>query len=161
MSLTSNEWNGIKQIFDIKSNTAEQEREKIAMAIGTFEIIVGEKTGTSADKYGTFRNMGNFHHDCIDESTNTTTYLMMLKDRDLLNFHDVSAPDTRVPLLHGGKWPHRTAVVTEKSDGKQYAIDSWFHDNGFPAEVVSMTDWKKGWKPQKNFTSGSDSHDKK
>ncbi len=86
---------------------------------------------------------------------------MILKDHNLLNFHDVSAPDTRVPLLHGGKWPHRTAVVTEKSGEKQYAIDSWFHDNGFPAEVVSLTDWKKGWKPQKNFTWGSDSHDKK
>ena len=26
-------------------------------------------------------------------------------------------------------------------------IAAWFHDNGFPAEVIPLKNWKNGWKP--------------
>lgn len=161
VELSQHEWQTIKTEFGSPAQNAADERNKISGVIGTFEEVVGEKTGTKVDKFGTFRNMGNFHHDCVDESTNTTVYLMLLQERGLLRFHDVSAPDSRLPLFHGGRWPHRTAVIHTKQGTEQYAVDSWFHDNGYPAEVVSMTFWKKGWKPEKNFTRGSDSNPQK
>jgi len=156
VEFSPDDWLKVEKIYGAPARNPDEERKKVSSSIGVFEQIVGEKTGTKVDKFGTFRNMGNFHHDCVDESTNTTIYLMLLKERGLLKFHDVYAPDPRIPLLHGGRWPHRTAVIHTKRDQKGYAVDSWFHDNGFPAEVVPMSLWKKGWKAEENFTHASD-----
>lgn len=159
--LTEKEWTNIHMLFTPAPQSAAQERERISQSIALFETYVGARTGTEVDGYGTFRNMGNFHHDCVDESTNTTVYLIMLRDRGLITFHTLAAPDTRFPLINGGRWPHKTAVIRDTRTHDRYAVDSWFHDNGFPAEVISMNSWKKGWKPEENFERGSDSNPQK
>lgn len=159
--LTDQEWAHIHQIFTPTPQSAAQERKRISQSIAVFEHYVGARTGTEVDGYGTFRNMGNFNHDCVDESTNTTVYLMMLRDRGLIKYHTLSAPDTRFPLINGGRWPHKTAVIRDIQTHERYAVDSWFHDNGYPAEVISMNSWKKGWKPEENFERGSDSSPQK
>ncbi|MGN7438627.1 MAG: hypothetical protein ACTHOO_08295 [Alcanivorax sp.] len=156
--LSDEEWRNIDALFTPPIKNAQDERSRISQSIALFETYVGARTGTEVDGYGTFRNMGNFHHDCVDESTNTTVYLMMLRDRGLIKHHTLSAPDTRFPLINGGRWPHKTAVIRDTQTHERYAVDSWFHDNGFPAEVISMNSWKKGWKPEENFERGSDSN---
>lgn len=155
VKLSSQEWLTIDNHFAQQPDSAEQERENIRQAIGTFEKIVGEKTGTKADIYGTFRASGPYQQDCIDESTNTTIYLSLLEQRGLLNYHTVLAPQSRVPLIHSGRWPHRTAQIQDTQTKIKYAVDSWFHDNGFPAEIVPMALWKKGWKAEENLRQGS------
>ncbi len=156
VGFSDSDWKNIDALFTPSPKTPEQEREQISQAIGIFEQIVGEKTGTKADKFGTFRHMGRFQHDCIDESTNTTIYLTILDARGLLKFHTPSSPDSRVPILNGGHWPHRTAIIYDKQSQQSYAVDSWFHDNGFPAEVILLSLWKKGWKPEENLSLPSD-----
>ena len=44
-------------------------------------------------------------------------------------------------------WPHTSAVIVETANGQAYAVDSWFHDNGQPAEVVPLEQWVAGWGP--------------
>lgn len=147
LSLTQGDWADIDALFSRPTNNAKEEREKIAAAIGRFEQIIGSRTGTDRDKAGTFRNIGGGQLDCVDESTNTTTYLLLMDERGLLQHHTVAAPDTRFPLVHGGSWPHQTAVIIEKKSAERYVVDSWFYDNGAPATVVPLKLWKTGWKP--------------
>lgn len=145
------EWADIAQTYGPPAATAQEEREKIARTIGRFEQIIGARTGTDLDQAGTFRKIGKGQLDCVDESTNTTSYLLLLDGKGLLNFHTVAAPDTRFPIIHAGNWPHQTAVMIEKDTQARYAVDSWFYDNGNPAVVLPLATWKEGWKPDKEF----------
>jgi hypothetical protein len=83
--------------------------------------------------------------DCIDESTNTTTYLKIFQRADLLRWNEVVEPATRGWFLFG--WPHTTAVIRDKTTNDLYAVDSWFLDNGLPATVVPLAIWKEGFRP--------------
>lgn len=149
IAFTKRDWKDIKKAFQPKAKSAEKERRQIAKAIAIFENKIGALNGTSADIHGTFKELGTEQLDCVDESINTTTYLILLQNDGLLKYHEVYSPQTRVPpLVVVGGWPHRTAVIAEKKTGETFAVDSWFWDNGKPAEVVPLKDWKAGWKPE-------------
>ncbi len=148
ITLTQDEWNKITSIFKPVLTNAQQERERISKAIGLFERIVGPKDGTQNDIRGTFRQTGRDQLDCVDESTNTTTWLAMLQQAGLLRFHVLQPPTMRFPIIHAGRWPHQTAVLREKQTGIDYAIDSWFQDNGHDADIIDLKTWKSGWKPE-------------
>lgn len=149
VSLTKKEWARIAAAFKgVKSAAAE--RKAISKAVGEMEKIVGTKTATETDVAGTFDQIGRGQLDCVDESTNTTITLAMMEDKKLLKYHRVSAPLARTlatTLGNGILWPHQTAVIYENDTGTAYAVDSWFRDNGFPADVVATSDWIYGWSP--------------
>ncbi len=147
LSLSPQDWADIETAFGPPALSADEERNKIKQTIGYFERLIGPRTGTETDVAGTFRRIGDGQLDCVDESTNTTSYLLLLQERGLLNFHTVSSPDTRFPIIHAGRWPHQTAVMIENESKIPYAVDSWFYDNGKPAEIVTLESWKEGWKP--------------
>lgn len=147
-SLTNTEWDKIKAPFIKAASNAQSEREKIKQAIALFEQIIGPKMQTEHDIYGTFQKLGDKQLDCVDESTNTTSYLTVLKQENLIKYHDVNSPAVRLPLIHGGGWPHQTATIVEKDTQTAYVVDSWFHDNGFAPEIIPLSIWKQGWKPE-------------
>ncbi len=153
LRLNDEQWAQINAIFSPPPQNARQEREKIRQAMGLFERITGEITGSKADKGGTFKTIGTNQLDCIDESTNTTTYLILLKQNNLITFHDISSPATRLPLFGGGNWAHQTAVIVNLETQKPFAVDSWFRDNGAPADIVPLKQWHNGWRPQRQFPS--------
>lgn len=147
IQLTSAEAKSILQVFAVPAATAAQERASIALAVSRFEQIVGPRTGTDRDLGGTFP--GAFHAgqmDCIDESTNTTTYLQLLDSAGLLHWHTVMKPATRLPIPRGW-WPHTSAVIREDVMGTNYAVDSWFDANGSAPHIVELKLWQSGWKP--------------
>lgn len=148
VKLSQRDWTKIEKAFGPKARNAEQEREKIAKTIGAFETIVGPITGTEGDREGTFLQTGDGQLDCVDESTNTMVYMTLLKQAGLIRFHSIEQPQVRYPILSGRGWMHQTAVVTETKTGAQYAIDSWFEDNGVPAYVVPLEEWRNGWHPR-------------
>lgn len=148
--LNKRDWKIIEKAYGKKAKNAAEERQKAAQAIGAFERVVGPLTGTDVDVAGTFGKTGKGQLDCVDESTNTTIYLMLLKQKGLLNFHEIEQPQVRWPIISGRGWMHQTAAVTEKTTGNQYAIDSWFDDNGAPARVIPLEDWRNGWHPEKD-----------
>lgn len=146
LQLTEAEWDNVVQIFSPLPASAEAEREAIAKAIGALEDMVGTKIGTTADRAGTFNNSDYLHQqDCNDEAINSTTYMRLMQQAGLLRFHEIL--DTRTRKFFFTGWPHSTAAIREQATKAEYAVDSWFYDNGFPATILPMAIWKDGYIP--------------
>ncbi|MCK5647767.1 MAG: hypothetical protein KAI22_02715 [Gammaproteobacteria bacterium] len=150
LSLTQTEWQQISRHFQPAAVSAEAERLQVANAIAEFEQIVGVKTDTSQDKAGLFAHMGSYGQlDCIDESTNTTTYLLILKKQGLLKWHEPMDHVTRGFFIFG--WPHSSAAMRENSlseNSAEFAVDSWFEDNGQRPHIIPLSQWRSGWTPK-------------
>ena len=146
LSLSLSEWNEITLPLQPAPVTAGDERAAIASTVSNMEAVVGRRTGTHADKGGNLRGFWQSGQmDCIDESTNTTTYLTMLFENGLLQHHSVADRSTRFGFFAGA--PHTTAVIRETASGQLFAVDSWFFDNGELPAIVEIQQWKAGWDP--------------
>ena len=146
VSLSDEEWLQISDIFDNNAQNASDERTQIAVAIGLLETLIGNKIGTSGDLAGTF---GNSQYkgqlDCNDEAINTTTYMRLLQSQGLMLQHVIE--DTRTRNFFFTGWPHSTAVIRDIATGEQFAVDSWFYDNGHAATIVPFKVWKANYQP--------------
>lgn len=129
----------------LRAHDAAEERQAISLVLGLFEIFAGEQTPTSADKGGNANDEGiNGRMDCIDESTNATRYLYLLESRGWLKHHAVLEPVQRSPLWINVHWAAR---IAEKESGREFAVDTWFFDNGRPAAIFRLNDWLDGAHP--------------
>jgi hypothetical protein len=149
VGLSDAQWFVITSVFEQAALNPEEERAQISSAIAKFETVVGMLAGTSGD-LGENAVKGldpSGQMDCIDESTNTTTYLRILAKAGYLRWHRVEDRVTRGWFLFG--WPHTTAVISERQSGQRWAIDSWFFENGHPPAVVPLQVWQHGWRPDK------------
>ena len=157
ISLPTETLNCLKKNFTPTPKNAEEERQKIATSIKIFEEDIGTLVGTKNDKRGTFRlyqdnsaESRKFQQDCIDESTNTTIYIGLLEELNLIHYHRAVFPANRQPFLSGAPWWHQTAVMEDNKTGEKYAVDSWFRDNGHSAFIVPLSEWKAGWMAPKD-----------
>lgn len=146
LGLTGMQQDTIRALLGPAPADAATERERLRAAIAQIERFVGERTGTAHDKGGTFNFVDDPQMDCIDESTNTTTYLTIFRRYGLLRHHEVEEPATRGWFILG--WPHSTAVVRETASGARWAVDSWFLDNGEPPFILPLDIWRGGWRPE-------------
>jgi len=156
LSLSNNEWLKISQHFSTVARTAVEERIQIAKAIAEFEQIIGIKTDTTDDKAGLFESMRSYGQlDCIDESTNTTTYLLILKKQGLMKWHEPMDHVTRGFFIFG--WPHSSGAMKELFGDATFAVDSWFEDNGKRPHIIPLSQWRSGWTPDydKSFDKNS------
>jgi hypothetical protein len=145
-ALSRDEWQRVTALLQPAAPTAAAERRAIGHALALMEQIVGNHTGTRGDKGGNLRGFGAPGQlDCIDESTNTSTYLYLLESAGLLQYHTLQARVTRFGLFVG--MPHTTAVIRETASGQRYAVDTWFFDNGEPPPIIELSAWKSGWDP--------------
>jgi len=143
-SLDDQQWQVIKNIFK-NNKTARKERENIRLAVAKMEKFVGEITNTYNDKAENISDKQlNHYMDCIDESTNTSLYLTMMKNDELIKFHTIQDRENRGLFFNG--WPHTTAVIKEKGTNDSYAVDSWFLDNGEQPFIVPLHEWLDGWR---------------
>jgi hypothetical protein len=127
-----------------KDGSAAEERRAVAYAIAWMETRVGEVIGTKADRPGMdFAASGDpTQQDCVDEATNTTSYLLVLARNGLLKHHTVGTPFSKENLLRGiGGWPHWTAVLQETASGQRWAVDSWIYANGENPAIVEVEKW--------------------
>jgi hypothetical protein len=150
LALNPTEWEEIRKIFQPGADTPEAERQLIKKAVAQLEVIIGKKINTSNDKGGNFEGMSvheGYQMDCIDESSNTTTYLALMQKDNLLKWHTVQPTKTRGFFIFG--MPHTTAVIKENQSDKVWAVDSWFYDNGVEPEVLPVSIWSDGWHPPK------------
>jgi hypothetical protein len=132
-----------------RSDTPYEERRAVAYAIAHIEVEVGNKLGIH-DKAGMqFSASGDpTQQDCVDEATNTTSYLLVLQSNGLLKHHTVEATMSKENLAKGivklnpvQYWPHWSAVLKETKSGQKYAVDSWLFDQGENPAVVKVEDW--------------------
>ncbi|WP_242522962.1 hypothetical protein [Thiocystis minor] len=86
--------------------------------------------------------------DCVDNTSNTTTYLHILRDIRELTGWTVSSPQVRgffdITAVH---W---TAVIIDTDSGSPWSVDSWYRPNGHLPMVMPLQSWidkKKGWQP--------------
>ncbi len=140
VGLTPSQWQDIREIFTPPAADAEQERALIRHAIAHMETLVGVLTGTWMDKGGNTAGSGQPKQmDCIDESTNTTTYLSLFRQDGLLAWHEVAERASRAKWILDIHW---TGVIREPASGQSYAVDSWFLDNGEPPYIQRLEEWK-------------------
>ena len=140
VALNADEWSEVEALFAGVSSAAE-ERVRIAEAIGILESLIGPKNGTSVDR-------GRNPHDvsppgqldCIAESMNSTAYLRRLEEEGLLRWHRSEARVVRQRWVFAIHW---TAVISDR-EGVEYAVDSWYGDNGEPALVLPLEAWYRG-----------------
>ena len=152
ISFTESQWKNILSYFPTTIKSSKSEREQLKQAIGYIENIVGEQTNTQYDLGGTFKiytkikDVKSEQMDCVDESTNTLLYLRLLSQHGKLKFHEILGLRSRGGFRAG--YPHTAVLLKDNTSDQKFIIDSWFHDNGKPAEVVLFTKWKRGWKPK-------------
>jgi len=86
--------------------------------------------------------------DCVDNTSNTTTYLHILQDIRELAGWTVSSPKVRSHLdITAVHW---TAVIIDTESGLPWSVDSWFRPNGHLPMVMPLPSWidkKKAWEP--------------
>jgi len=127
---------------------AENERKLLAVAIGELYGWAGQQSDIRNDRGG---NYADGHApgkmDCIDHSTSTTRLLRLLEARGYLRWHRVQEPEVRNwALVFPAHW---SAVIEEKKDdeAQRFVVDSWFVDNGQPAVILPLAEWKEGEGP--------------
>jgi hypothetical protein len=147
VSLRHSDWQKLKAYFRPTPVSAKAERERIGQAIAMFENIVGPLTNTQHDVSRNQPGVRWTDHqlDCVAETVNTTTYLLLLQQQGWLAWHSVGHPQHRG--LFDLLGPHNTAVIVEKASGDKFVVDSWFHDNGQPPEIVTSEQWAAGYDP--------------
>ncbi|MCC7486134.1 MAG: hypothetical protein IT529_14265 [Burkholderiales bacterium] len=148
VDLTPAQWAEVSAPLAAARSGPEAERAQIALAIARFEQVVGTIAGTAGDMPENRPGSDwRAQMDCIDESTNTTTYLRILQRAGLLRWHRVVDRVTRGFFLFG--MPHTTAVVSENAGGRRWAVDSWFYANGEPPVIVPLETWRQvRWRPE-------------
>lgn len=148
LAYSEEEWLSIMNIFDPAPTTPADERDRLMIAIGAIETIIGAKNGTSADNMKNDRRVVKGPQlDCIAEAANTTVALILLDKEGLIRHHRVGYPQHRGFLR--GRLPHNTASLFDNETGQHYALDSWFYANGVPPICVPVLDWKAGYDPHK------------
>ena len=127
---------------------AENERKLLAVAIGDLYGWAGQQSDIRNDRGG---NYADGHSpgkmDCIDHSKSTTRLLKLLEARGSMRWHRVLEPEVRNwALVFPAHW---SAVIEEKTGGEaqRFVVDSWFVDNGQPAVILPLAEWKQGAGP--------------
>jgi hypothetical protein len=112
-----------------RNDSPAQERRAIAYAIAWMERRVAPTVGTATDRPSMdFIGSGDStQQDCVDEATNTTSYLMVLDRHGLIKHHWVERPFAKDSI---SRWTHWAALIEEKDNGARYAIDSSSGPNG-------------------------------
>jgi hypothetical protein len=86
--------------------------------------------------------------DCVDNASNTTTFLHILDDIGELNGWRVSIPKVRNRFAINGV--HWTAVLIDMKSSLRWSVDSWYRPNGHLPMVMPLQSWieeKKPWQP--------------
>jgi hypothetical protein len=138
------ELTAIMKKWRTKADTADDERRGVAYAIGWIEARVGNVIGTKDDRPGMdFSGSGDpTQQDCVDEATNTTSYMTVLQSKGLLRHHTVGVPFAKDNFLRGiAGWTHWTAILTENSNQQRWAIDSWIYANGENPAIIEAEKW--------------------
>lgn len=141
ISLVGARWGLVYKEF-ADAGDAAAERRAIARSVGLCEQAAGEQTPAWQDEpRSNAAPCMKGQLDCIAESENTTTFLLLFREHGLLRFHDVLRPVYRSQAFVFD--PHRTALIRERTSGMVFAVDSWVGKNGDDALVQEYGPWRR------------------
>ena len=127
------------------ANSPDSERERVKDAVVELYRQAGQSTPVWQDKGGNVNDgPADGRMDCVDHSSNVTTFLRYLQGKGWLKYHVTATPQWRAPWIVD---LHYTAVLHDATTGDDWAVDSWFKDFGAPPAVVPLTIWKEGYAP--------------
>jgi len=149
VSLSGAEWQSVRDVFAAppavgEAGTPEGERTQIAFALARMEQLVATQADTGNDVGGSFSGFGRTNQlDCVDEMVNTATYLTLMHDDGLFEYH---RPGRRVTeaLSPRGVWPHTVSTIFALEEERHYVIDTWIKNNGEIPYVMALNDWAAG-----------------
>ncbi len=142
VSLSQDDWDSIANWLKQPASDAQTERLHIKQAIGWMEVIVGRYTPSHLDVGGDLQNgavtfPGQL--DCIDESLNTTTYLKLFEQNNLLKYHTVIERAYRRTIFD----QHWAGQLRTLDSNERWVVDSWFQDNGYLPYIQRSEEWEK------------------
>ncbi|MCY4050310.1 MAG: hypothetical protein OXE41_08215 [Gammaproteobacteria bacterium] len=144
VNLSEQEWLEVANWFNPPAKTPKEELRQIKHAIGWMEVLIGRYTPTHKDlafslpRVENYRDLFPGQQDCIDESTNTTTYLLLFEKQGLLQHFEVIERAYRQAIFD----QHWAAQVREKSTGSRFVVDSWFQPNGYLPVIQASEEWE-------------------
>jgi hypothetical protein len=126
------------------SASAEAERQALAQVVSAYTAYLASSIGGRPDVPGSPAQMSGVQGqmDCLDETANTTSLLLVLQSHGLLNYHEVEPPESRGFFLDG-RYPHFSAVITEKRSGQEWAVDPWRRAPGQKPEILPLVQWRQ------------------
>lgn len=139
LTFSTDEDRSLRALFAGTSDPSA-ERAAIRKAVQVFENATTARLGV-ADKAKSDLSQTGQHGqmDCIDESTNTRTFLRYLESHGLLKHHQVQANVTR-GVIFDGRYFHATAVIRDRG-GQRWAVDSWYEPAGGPPDIMRLEEW--------------------
>jgi hypothetical protein len=124
--------------------SASAERRAIGEVIRSYTAYLASSLGGKPDVPGSPFRMSGVHGqmDCLDETSNTTSLLLVLQEQGFLTHHVVEHPESRGFFLDG-RYPHFTAVIAEKQTGAGWAVDPWEKAPGQRPDILPLDQWRQ------------------
>jgi hypothetical protein len=122
----------------------DAERKAIGEVVKVYTAYLAEQFGGLPDAPRSPPGMSglNGQMDCIDETANTTSLLLVLQENGLLVHHEVERPQSR-GLFIDGRYPHVTAIIAEKRTGNEWAVDPWSKAPGRHPDILPLVQWRQ------------------
>jgi hypothetical protein len=151
MTFTADDMDFLKSLMATCSSTNIYDRlQRIRIGIWQMEVLAQKYQPLLANDQAIndFEAGVDGRTDCVDNTSNTSNYLHILRDIGELDGWTISSPQVRKPLDVTAV--HWTPVVIDTKSGDHWSVDSWFRPNGHLPMVMPMKSWldeKKGWEP--------------
>lgn len=132
----------LTEILNAGRSSAEAERKAVQQAVAWFDRRIGPIIGTTTRiAYADFRYFDDKHNfDCYDTTRNTTSLLLVMQEWGLLRHHTVADPRYRGNFLVL-QTPHNTAVLRDRTTGKNWVVDMWTKAYGQLPDVMPVEQW--------------------
>ncbi len=126
----------MKKLYtDLGVSDGFSERQFIKKAIAAMEKESMVSLGLKDDRpsIDLFGNGDPGQLDCVDEATNSTSFLLILNDAGLIKHHRILGP-----IWKGGltRWTHYAALIEDRKTKVQYAIDSGVTKQGGEPYII-------------------------
>ncbi|HXP05931.1 MAG TPA: hypothetical protein VN808_17570 [Stellaceae bacterium] len=143
VTLSPGEWAQVKAVFEPPAPDAATERDRVARAVETLDLLAAQHTGTAVQQRRDWINKGDPSQiDCVDHTVNTVTYLRLFANAGLLRWNHPGDPAHRGSII--GWDVANTAVLVENDGNRGYSIDTALGDVGLPPYVVPVEQWIAG-----------------
>jgi hypothetical protein len=125
-------------------SSPEAERKALREAVRIYTAYLARRFGGKPDVPKSPASLSGKigQMDCLDETANTTSLLLVLKHNGLLVHHQVERPQSRGFFLDG-RYPHYTAVIVDSRSRIAWAVDPWARMPGQKPDLLPLEEWQK------------------